>query len=91
MRVVIQDDYEKMCRWAADYIAAKINAHQAGPEADRPFVLGLPTGSSPIGVYKELIAKNKSGELSFANVVINFKRPTACRSRHKSVLKSPYT
>ena len=69
MRVVIQDDYNKMCKWAADYIAGKIKAHQAGPEADRPFVLGLPTGSSPIGVYKELIAKNKSGELSFSNVV----------------------
>ena len=43
MRVVIQDNYEKMCKWAADYIAAKINAHKE----DRPFVLGLPTGSSP--------------------------------------------
>ncbi len=65
MRVVIQDDYEKMCKWAADYIAAKINGHKE----DRPFVLGLPTGSSPIGVYKELVRLNKAGELSFANVV----------------------
>ena len=65
MRVVIQDNYEKMCKWAADYIAAKINAHKE----ERPFVLGLPTGSSPIGVYKELVRMNKAGELSFANVV----------------------
>ena len=65
MRVVIQDNYEKMCKWAADYIAARINSHKA----DRPFVLGLPTGSSPIGVYRELVRKNQSGELSFANVV----------------------
>ncbi|MCF0133890.1 MAG: glucosamine-6-phosphate deaminase [Blautia sp.] len=65
MRVVIQDNYEKMCKWAADYIAAKINNHKE----DRPFVLGLPTGSSPIGVYKELIKKNKAGEVSFMNVV----------------------
>ena len=65
MRVVIQDDYDKMCKWAADYIADKINNHKE----DRPFVLGLPTGSSPIGVYKNLIAKNKAGELSFKNVV----------------------
>ena len=65
MRVVIQEDYNKMCKWAADYIAAKINAHKE----ERPFVLGLPTGSSPIGVYQELIKKNKAGELSFANVV----------------------
>ncbi|MBQ6314463.1 MAG: hypothetical protein IJI11_02535 [Mogibacterium sp.] len=69
MRVVIQDDYNKMCKWAADYIADKIKAHEAGPEASRPFVLGLPTGSSPIGVYKELIKKNVAGELSFKNVV----------------------
>ena len=58
MRVVIQDDYNKMCKWAADYIASKIKAHNAGPEKDRPFVLGLPTGSSPIGVYKELARQN---------------------------------
>jgi glucosamine-6-phosphate deaminase len=32
-------------------------------------VLGLPTGSSPIGVYKELVRQNQAGELSFANVV----------------------
>ena len=69
MRVVIQEDYSKMCKWAADYIAAKIKAHNAGPEKDRPFVLGLPTGSSPIGVYKELARQNQAGELSFANVV----------------------
>ena len=65
MRVVIKDNYEKMSRWAANYIAEKIRAHKE----DRPFVLGLPTGSSPIGVYKELIRMNKSGELSFQNVV----------------------
>ena len=65
MRVVIQDNYEKMCKWAADYIAAKIKAHKE----ERPFVLGLPTGSSPVGVYRELVRQNRSGELSFANVV----------------------
>ncbi len=65
MRVVIQENYEKMCKWAADYIAARINAHKE----DRPFVLGLPTGSSPIGVYRELVRMNKAREVSFANVV----------------------
>ena len=65
MRVVIQDNYSKMCRWAADYIAKKIRNHTE----DRPFVLGLPTGSSPIGVYQELIRMNQAGELSFQNVV----------------------
>ena len=65
MRVVIQDNYDKMCKWAANYIIAKINAHKEA----RPFVLGLPTGSSPIGVYRELVRANKAGEVSFANVV----------------------
>ena len=69
MRVIIQDNYEKMCLWAANYIANRIKKHNEGPEKDRPFVLGLPTGSSPIGVYKELARMNKAGELSFANVV----------------------
>jgi glucosamine-6-phosphate deaminase len=65
MRVVIQDNYKKMSLWAAKYIAAKINAHKE----ERPFVLGLPTGSSPIGVYRELVRMNKAGEVSFKNVV----------------------
>ena len=65
MRVVIQENYEKMCKWAADYIAAKINAHGT----DKPFVLGLPTGSSPLGVYAELARLNKAGKVSFKNVV----------------------
>ncbi|MBO4394280.1 MAG: glucosamine-6-phosphate deaminase [Spirochaetales bacterium] len=65
MRVVIQENYEKLSRWAAEHIAAAINAHK-GP---RPFVLGLPTGSSPLGVYRKLIEMNKAGKVSFKNVV----------------------
>ncbi|MBR2792126.1 MAG: glucosamine-6-phosphate deaminase, partial [Erysipelotrichaceae bacterium] len=65
MRVVIQNDYDNMCQWAANYIAAKINGHKE----DRPFVLGLPTGSSPIGVYKRLAKMNQEGKVSFKNVV----------------------
>ena len=56
MRVVIQENYENMSKWAANYIAEKIKNHKE----DRPFVLGLPTGSSPIGVYKELIKKKRT-------------------------------
>ena len=65
MRVIIQENYEKMSKWAAEHIAAKINAHKEA----RPFVLGLPTGSSPIGVYRELIGMNREGKVSFKNVV----------------------
>jgi len=65
MKVIIQDDYEKMSLWAAEHIIAAINNHKE----DRPFVLGLPTGSSPIGVYKNLVKANKEGRVSFKNVV----------------------
>ena len=65
MRVVIQKDYANMCKWAANYIASKIKNHKE----DRPFVLGLPTGSSPLGVYAELAKMNKAGEITFKNVV----------------------
>ena len=65
MRVVIQENYDNMSKWTANYIAAKIKAHKE----DRPFVLGLPTGSSPIGVYNELVRMYKAGEISFKNVV----------------------
>ena len=67
MRVIIEPDYEKMSLWAARYIASRIKEHNRKEE--RPFILGLPTGSSPIGTYKELIKMNKNGFLSFKNVV----------------------
>jgi glucosamine-6-phosphate deaminase len=67
MRLIIQPDYEKLSKWAANYIAAKIN--KAQPTTEKPFVLGLPTGSSPLGVYKELINLNKAGLVSFKHVI----------------------
>lgn len=39
------------------------------PSVNKPFVLGLPTGSSPVGTYKELVKLNNSGEVSFKHVV----------------------
>jgi glucosamine-6-phosphate deaminase len=56
-----------MCQWAAGYIAKKIRDFK--PKEDKPFVLGLPTGSSPLGVYKEFIRIHKEENLSFASVV----------------------
>ena len=67
MRVIILDDYALVSRWAANYVVEKIN--QKKPTADNPFVLGCPTGSSPLGMYKELIRLNKEGKVSFENVV----------------------
>ena len=67
MRVIIEPDYDKMSKWAADYVASRIIAYK--PTADRPFKLGCPTGSSPLGLYRELVRKYEAGELSFENVV----------------------
>jgi len=67
MRVIIQKDYDTVSAWAAAYVARTIDEFK--PTAKKPFVLGLPTGSSPLGMYKELIRLNKAGKVSFANVV----------------------
>ena len=67
MRLIIQPDYEALSKWAANYIVAKIN--KAAPTADKPFVLGLPTGSSPLGTYKNLIELYRQGAVSFRHVI----------------------
>lgn len=67
MRLIIEENAERGSVWAANHIAAAINAKKH--ITDAPFVLGLPTGSTPLGTYKELIRLNKSGKVSFANVV----------------------
>ncbi len=56
-----------MSQWAAAYIAKRINAFK--PTAKKPFVLGLPTGSTPLGTYRELVRLYEKGEVSFKNVV----------------------
>ena len=67
MRLIIQEDYKKMSEWTANYIARKIQL--ANPTAEKPFVLGLPTGSSPLGVYVKLIELYKAGVVSFKHVI----------------------
>jgi len=67
MRVIIEPDYKELSRWAAEYVAARIN--EAKPTAEKPFKLGCPTGSSPLGLYKHLIEMYKTGKVSFENVV----------------------
>ncbi len=87
MRVVIKKDYEDVTDWAATYIAYKIS--RARPTPSKPFVLGLPMGDTPKGIYKKLVELNHKGKLSFANVVIfcmnefvglDAKAPQSCHS-----------
>ena len=67
MRVIIQPNYEQVSKWTANYVANRIQDYQ--PTAERPIVLGLPTGSSPLGMYEELVALNKAGQVDFSHVV----------------------
>ena len=67
MKIIIRKDYQQLSQWTAAYIAERINNFK--PTKERPFVLGLPTGSSPLGTYKALIKLNKERAVSFENVV----------------------
>lgn len=61
MKVIVTNDYHEMSK-----VAAEIVSHVV---LDNPnAVLGLATGSSPIGLYNNLIEMYEAGLLSFANV-----------------------
>jgi len=67
MRLIIQTDYDRLSTWTARYIAKSINDFK--PTKDNPFVLGLPTGSSPVGTYKELVRLVRDKQVSFEHVI----------------------
>ena len=67
MRLIIEKDYEQLAEWAAEYVIKKINDFK--PTLQKKFVLGLPTGSSPVIMYKKLIAAYNQKRVSFKNVV----------------------
>lgn len=67
MRVIILKNKEEIGKWSAYLVAKRINDFK--PTKDKPFVLGLPTGSTPLITYRELIKLNKENKVSFENVV----------------------
>ncbi|KAI0935314.1 Glucosamine-6-phosphate isomerase 1, variant 2 [Taiwanofungus camphoratus] len=67
MRLIVRDNAASVGEYIGNYICKRINDFKPTPE--KPFVLGLPTGSSPIPTYKHLIKLVKDGKLSFKNVV----------------------
>ena len=67
MKVIIRDNAHEASLWVAHRIAAAIKAKAA--VSDKPFVLGLCTGSTPIETYAELARMVAAGELSFRNVI----------------------
>ena len=64
--VVIVDEYEDIARLIADRIATLIRTKRAAGEHA---VLGLATGSTPIGIYRELIRLHREEGLDFSNVI----------------------
>ncbi len=67
MRLLIQPGYAEISKWAASYIVKRI--HLKAQQTSQPFVLGLPTGSTPLGIYQELIRLYNAGKVSFQNVI----------------------
>lgn len=66
MEVVIKKDYEEMSKEAAVIVAAEMRKAQ---NVGLPFKLGLATGSTPVGLYRELIEMNKRKEIDFSTVI----------------------
>ena len=54
MQIIKAKDYDEMSRIAADILSAQITLFPEG-------VLGLATGSTPIGTYENLVRKGKTG------------------------------
>ena len=67
MRLIPLTNATNVGLWSARYIVDTIN--KFSPTADKPFVLGLPTGGTPLKTYKRLVELYQAGEVSFTNVV----------------------
>ncbi|HBD64000.1 MAG TPA: glucosamine-6-phosphate deaminase, partial [Clostridiales bacterium] len=61
MEIIIKSNYREVSESASEYL---LNIVKNKPNA----VLGLPTGSSPIGMYKIIVDEYKKGNVSFENV-----------------------
>ena len=61
MKFIVCKDYDEMSRKGAEIIAALLKSK---PDC----VLGLATGSTPVGMYKDLAEMNKNGEITFKDV-----------------------
>ncbi|XP_050520387.1 glucosamine-6-phosphate isomerase [Daktulosphaira vitifoliae] len=66
MRMIIKENSDKVSEWAAKYVVKRIKDYKPGP--DRYFILGLPTGGTPLGMYKYLIKYYKEEKVSFKYV-----------------------
>jgi len=67
MRIIIENNSNDVAEYVCKYVIDRIV--RFNPTKEKPFVLGLPTGSSPLPTYKKLIDCYKKGLVSFQNVV----------------------
>jgi glucosamine-6-phosphate deaminase len=67
MRIIIQKNKEEVGKWVAHHVASHIR--DFGPTKSKPYVLGLPTGSSPIETYNELANLCDHKKVCFQNVI----------------------
>ncbi len=67
MRLIICESPDAVADWAARYVKHRIEAF--APTNERPFVLGLPTGGTPLRMYKKLVQLHQASQLSFQHVV----------------------
>lgn len=67
MRVIVRSDYLSCSEWTANYIVKRIQ--EFAPSKEKPFVLGLPTGGTPLETYRKLIQFYEAGKVSFEYVV----------------------
>jgi len=67
MKLIIRDNAEDVTEWAAKYVIKRIKEFNPGPS--KYFVLGLPTGGTPLGMYQKLVKAYKNGKISFKYVI----------------------
>lgn len=68
MRLIIFRNYQELSAAGAEYIAERMTRFRER-SGERPFVLGLPTGSTPLGIYRELVRRYQEGKISFSHVI----------------------
>jgi glucosamine-6-phosphate deaminase len=59
MKLIVREDYEELSRQAARFVARQLLRK---PQS----VLALPTGDTPIGIYRELVRLYREGLLDFS-------------------------
>ncbi|MEC1679149.1 glucosamine-6-phosphate deaminase [Bacillus mojavensis] len=62
MKIIVADHYEDLCKLSAVIIKECV-------QAKKDAVLGLATGSTPVGLYKQLISDYQAGEIDFTKVI----------------------